>query len=126
MTVLTPGHKYLLSNIKLDNKDVNCNILKFYHEKGKTQEERVGTSNQEVIRALIDRVKFMEEELHHSFNQEIIFHLRKALALHEARHLVRMVDKGIEVENMPIGGDGHYKLLAPQEIKKIKESQDDR
>ena len=87
MKVLISGHKYLLSSIKLDSEDVNSNILKFYHEKGKTQEEKVGTSNQEVIRALIDRVKFMEEELHHPFNQEIIFHLRKALALHEARHV---------------------------------------
>lgn len=111
MKILTPGHEYLLSNIKTDNRDENANTLKFYNEKCVDKDEIVGTSNQEVLRALIDRVNYLDNELPHSFNKEIIFHLRKALALHEARHLTRMVDKDVAVENFPVGDDGHFICL---------------
>lgn len=111
MKVLTPGHQYLLSNIKSDDGDRDVNILKFYNEKGTSRDDIIGTSNQEVLRALIDRVNYLDNELPHSFNKEIIFHLRKALALHEARHLTRMVDKDVAVENFPVGDDGHFICL---------------
>ena len=99
MKVLIPGHKYVLSNIKPDDGDRDINTLKFYNEKGKDRYEAIGTSNQEVIRVLIDRVKYLENELDHPFNKDIIHHLRMALSLHEARHLTRIVDKDIAVED---------------------------
>lgn len=111
MKVLTLGCKYLLSNIKSDDGDKDINTLKFYNEKGVDRDDIVGTSNQEVLRALIDRVKYLNNELPHSFNKEIIYHLRKALALHEARHLTRMVDKDFAVENFQVGNDGHFICL---------------
>ena len=111
MKVLIPGHQYLLSNIKSDDGDRDVNILKFYNEKGTSRDDIIGTSNQEVLRALIDRVNYLDNELPHSFNKEIIFHLRKALALHEARHLTRMIDKDVAVENFPVGDDGHFICL---------------
>ena len=111
MKVLIPGHKYVLSNIKPDDGDRDINTLKFYYEKGKDRYEVIGTSNQEVIRVLIDRVKYLENELHHPFNKDIIHHLRMALSLHEARHLTRIVDKDIAVEEFPVGNDGHFICL---------------
>ena len=111
MKILISGYKYLLSNIKSNDGDKDINTLKFYNEKGVDKDEIVGTSNQEVLRALIDRVKYLDNELPHSFNKEIIFHLRKALALHEARHLTRMVDKDVVVEEFPVGNNGHFICL---------------
>lgn len=121
MKVLKPGHKYLLSNIKSDEDgDQDINLLKFYDEKGENRKDIIGTSNQEVLRALIDRVEFMENELSHSFNKEIIYHLRKALALHEARHLTRMVDKGKNIEKYITGNDGHFKIIKKEKKRKVK------
>ena len=74
MKVLIPGHKYVLSDIKSSDRETDVNTLKFYYEKGKDRHEVIGTSNQEVIRVLIDRVKYLENELHHPFNKEIIYH----------------------------------------------------
>lgn len=125
MKVLTPGHQYLLSNIKSDDGDKDVNILKFYNEKGASRDEIIGTSNQEVLRALIDRVNYLDNELPHSFNKEIIFHLRKALALHEARHLTRMVDKDVAVENFPVGDDGHFICLDKEKKHFYQEEIDD-
>lgn len=134
MKVLTAGHQYLLSNIKSNDGGKDVNTLKFYNEKGASKDEITGTSNQEVLRALIDRVKYLDNELPHSFNKEIIYHLRKALALHEARHLTRMVDKDVAVENFPVGDDGHficldkennlteYSGLTLTDIEKVKET----
>ena len=117
MQTLIPGHKYLLSNIKSDDGDKDINILKFYDVQGENRDEIVGTSNQEVLRALIDRVSYLDNELPHSFNKEIIFHLRKALILHEARHLTRIVDKGIAVEEFPVGNDGHFICMQNEAIE---------
>lgn len=68
-----------------------------------------GTSNQEVLRVLIDRVKFLDEQLPHKVNDEILYHLRQALLMiHEVRHVQRLVEKGCEIENIPIKPNGHW------------------
>ena len=66
-----------------------------------------GTTNQEVIRALIDRVIFLDTQVPNKYNKEIIFCLRKALILHEKRHLDRLVDKELPVEKLKAQKDGH-------------------
>lgn len=53
-----------------------------------------GTTNQEVIRALIDRMYFLDNQVPHRFDDKIIEHLRMALVLHEERHLERLVERG--------------------------------
>ena len=70
-----------------------------------------GTNNQEVLRVLINRVQFLESELHWSGNVKIIHHLRMALVLHESRHLERLAERcEIEPENIQTGKNGHYIL----------------
>lgn len=120
MKVLIEGHKYVLDNIKSDDGDVDVNTLKFYDASGENREEIIGTSNQEVLRALIDRVKFLDRQLPHVLNSEIIHHLRKALVLHEARHLDRLADKGVEIENYVTGNHGHFCI-----VETIKDSDED-
>jgi hypothetical protein len=106
MNILEPGHVYQLDNL---DGNVAGNILTFVNrEVGK---EHAGTQTQEVIRALIDRTQHCESCLHWAGNDEIIYHLRMALVLHESRALVRQVEKGvIKPEWVETGKNGHFKL----------------
>lgn len=70
-----------------------------------------GTQTQEVLRALIDRTMHCDNCLRWEGNDQIIYHLRQALVLHEARALGRKVEKGIITpESVSIGDDGHFLL----------------
>jgi hypothetical protein len=70
-----------------------------------------GTQTQEVIRALIDRTKHCDSCLRWEGNDLIVQHLRMALALHEARAILRKTEKGyIKPEELRIGPDGHFVL----------------
>lgn len=60
---------------------------------------------------LIDRTMHCDNCLRWSSNDQIIWHLRMALVLHEARALERKTEKGlIEPERLKISDDGHFKL----------------
>lgn len=107
MRVVEDGHIYELD--QLDALDGAKRILVFVN-RGATP--HAGTINQEVIRALIHRVKFLEGELHHDVNERILFHLRMALALHESRAIERRVEKGkLRPEDVACDpSDGHFRL----------------
>ena len=112
MKILDKGHKYKLKNLKTKNNQTLC-----FYKDGKINQSKTkkGTSNQEVLRVLIDRVLFMENQKHHYLNKKILKHLRKALVLHEMRHLDRKVDKLVNVENIYLGEDGHFKTIGIQQ-----------
>jgi hypothetical protein len=105
MEVKVQGHRYELKNIKYNGtttlqfyKDVNINGGAIV----------VGPSCQEVLRAVIDRVKFLDGQVPWEGNKEIIKHLRLAIALFEGRALIRKVEKGeLEIESLPTALDGH-------------------
>jgi hypothetical protein len=105
MEVLIPGHRYLLKNLKSKYNTV----LQFYKDPeingGRMKE---GPSCQEVIRALIDRVKFLDGQKRWAGNDEIIYHLRMALAGFESRAVQRKIEKDcLEIESLPTNEDGH-------------------
>jgi len=105
MEIVDPGHCYSLQ----DNKSFGLTTtLKFYKDPAINKSGYAGTTNQEVLRALIDRVKFLNTQVPHPANAEIIIHLRKALILHEQRHLDRLVERGDAVEQIPIQLSGHF------------------
>lgn len=110
MKVLDPGHLFLLD---LNKNNTGSPIeLRFYKDKeinGNSHYD--GTTNQEVLRALISRVQFLDKQKHHPNNDEIIKCLRKALILHEQRHLDRLLEKGIDVENLETFSDSHIVKL---------------
>lgn len=114
MIILEDGHVYNLQQFpgvkgssEPDNSDNS--FLTFCNNE--TDAEHDGTNNQEVLRALIDRVQYLDEKLQHKNNPEIVFHLRKALVLHESRALERKVDKGkLNPENVATDDDGHFVL----------------
>jgi hypothetical protein len=105
MFAIKEGHKYTLAT--LDGNEVAH--LQFVDRGFGT--ETAGTTNQEVLRVLIDRVKYLDKELHWEGNEQILKHLRLALVLHEARHLERLVVKGLmKPETIATGEDGHFIL----------------
>jgi len=103
METITAGHRYTLNHLDGEGSEQ----LQFVDRgHGRNME---GTNNQEVIRVLIDRVKFLELEKPWHGNAEIIKHLRMALVLHESRHLERIVERNLLFpEHEPTGSDGHF------------------
>lgn len=105
MKVLDPGHDYLL-----DSLDGEYNQSVIFVKRFRGIGNHPGTTNQELLRVLIDRVKFLDDEKPWALNEEIINHLRMALVLHEARALIRKTEKNeIMPENLNVDeGDGHF------------------
>lgn len=100
------GHVFELDHLDGNGKS----ILQFVNRNPGL--EREGTTNQEVLRALISRVKFLDSQIHWPLNEQIINHLRMAIALHEARALIRKQEKGqIKIEHKPVDDDGHLIIV---------------
>lgn len=110
MKILTPGHRYELSHLDGDETSHLQFVQRAKHNTKLPNKE--GTTNQEVIRVLIDRVRFLDGQMPWDGNQEIINHLRMALALHEARAMMRKVEKGeLAPEHVITKEDGHFWLV---------------
>lgn len=88
MKVLVPGHRYALINF--EDKD-DHQSLQFIHKEpileGSTQLETIddGTTNEEVLEALIDRIKFLNNKFPCKENSCCITHLEEALMWLEKR-----------------------------------------
>jgi hypothetical protein len=119
MKVVEVGHIYELDNIDAKNPEDKTQRLVFVNREDKPHP---GTQVQEVLRALIDRTRHCDNCLPHRVNDEIIYHFRKALALHEARAIERQVDKGeIEPEKIMCTPKGHFVLpISPESSKEYE------
>lgn len=106
MKIIEPGHIY-----DLDVQDgEEPERLTFVNRE---DTPHAGTQTQEVIRALIDRTMHCDNCLRWEGNDLIIHHLRMALALHEARALLRKTTKGIIApENINLTPDGHFAVTS--------------
>lgn len=119
MVIKEPGHIYSLNWLDGEPERLSDgqHHAKYYYrnelifvnrEKGT---EHAGTQTQEVIRALIDRTQHCDNCLRWEGNDQIIYHLRMALALHEARAIIRKTEKGyIKPEIILTGKDGHFMI----------------
>lgn len=104
MRVLEPGHRYALDNLKGEGES----ILQFFQDPELHDGiAAAGPSTQEVLRAVVDRVKHLEGEKYWELNAEIIACGRRMIALFEVRALLRKVEKGLPIESFPTGADGH-------------------
>jgi len=102
------GHRYELDHLDGESKT----ILQFI-QRAPLHTPIEGPTNQEVLRAIIARVKHLDSEAPWPGNARILFHLRMAVALHEARAIERHIEKhGLEVERVALGPDGHFLLEA--------------
>ena len=87
----------------------NISVLQFVDRGHGTDTE--GITNQTVLRVLIDRVKFLDNEMPWEGNKTILYHLRMALVLHESRHLFRAVEKGdVHPEYIRLDSKGHFEI----------------
>lgn len=108
MRVIDPGSEYELDNLKCPGHTT----LVFFKDSKIHGDGHVGPSTQEVMRAVIHRVKVLDSEKPWSGNAEIIQKAREIIALFEMRALYYKVAKGdLEIENLPVGLDGHVKLV---------------
>jgi hypothetical protein len=114
MKVIEKGHVYEpknrshQDNVFLDVPSENQTLTFVNKEEGK---EHNGTTTQEVIRILIDRTRHCANCMPHPNNERIVYHLRMALVLHEARALERKTEKGyFKPEYINTGDDGHFKV----------------
>lgn len=107
MKILDPGHAYELASI-----DGECPQQIVFVKRFRGTLNHAGTTNQELLRVLIDRVMILDAEQPWTGNVELLLHLRKALILHEARAMVRKVEKGeLLPERIAVRSrDGHFKL----------------
>lgn len=87
MKVLTPGHRYELESFEGSAPQVIQFIEKRRKEEGSPELVTVndGTTNEEVLKVLIDRMEGMNAKLPNDFTRLAITNLKLALAQLEAR-----------------------------------------
>lgn len=90
MKVVDPGHEYILN--VLDGNDpetLTPETLTFVKRDGEGYPGNVGshsgTTTQEVLRALVDRIKYVDNQIHDDNNDEVLSHLRLAIFYLELR-----------------------------------------
>lgn len=112
MKELDPGHRYALANLR----GSGVTVLQFFKDAALHDGDGAdGPSTQEVLRACIARVKSLNSERPWDGNAAIVDHLRMAIALFEARALLRKTEKGLPIECLPTAADGHIRFVeAPQ------------
>jgi hypothetical protein len=112
MKVLEKGHIYQPALRRVGSKfkgDAHEQKITFINKEPGSEHD--GTTTQEVIRILIDRTRHCANCMPHPNNERIVYHLRMALVLHEARALERKVEKGeMQPEYVNTGLDGHFNL----------------
>ena len=90
MRIIEPGHIYVPDNY--DSITTHGNVpLRFFKRVGDNfpfneGKPHGGTNCQDIIRVLIDRVKYLNMQKEHPNNEKIISRLRHALWLFEDRH----------------------------------------
>ena len=107
MKILEPGHVYALESVGVTHQQV----VRFRRDIGIHGEAAIGTSCQELLRVVLNRLEFLDSERPWPGNAAIALHLRKALLGFECRALERKVEKGWKVEQCPVALDGHLMVF---------------
>lgn len=97
MQVIYPGHAYQLAH----DGDHHVESLQFVNKvlkDGKLVIDSEGTTNEEVLRVLIDRMEYLQGELPCRDNEDALMHLRLALKAHDDRTGDRRA-RGVEGTN---------------------------
>jgi hypothetical protein len=114
--VLKRGHRYALDQLGSADKQ----IVQFPNKE--PGQEAPGSTTQEFVRMLIDRTHYCNNCLPHRVNEQIIWHFRMIIALHEGRALEQKVAKGeLKPELQSIGPDGHLMLSGNRQPQLLEE-----
>lgn len=100
MEVITVGHRYALDNLEGGEPQVLQFIQKEPVSEGSTELKTIvnGTTNEEVLAMLIDRMEFLQEILPCDENEQILRNLRESLSLVEKRAAERQA-RGVRGTN---------------------------
>lgn len=110
MEIIDPGHVYALKTLDDPGRD-SLVILTFVKREGEDYPgnfgHHPGTTTQEVLRALIDRTKYVNNQIHDDRNNSVLSCLRNAIFLLEQRAADRHgrvlpVFKTKEIELQPV------------------------
>lgn len=116
MEKIDPGHIYKLDQLDVETVCASV-LLTFVKREGPGYPGNVGhypgTTVQEVLRACIDRIKYVDAQIHHDNNDRVISHLRETILLleeraaerHNKQLIANVYDKPIE--NATVKDDGH-------------------
>lgn len=82
MKIIDPGHIYEVR--VLDSPGVHrVMIIKFVKREGESypgnEGHHPGTTTQEILRVLIDRTKYVNNQIYDSHNIQVLYHLRSAI-----------------------------------------------
>jgi hypothetical protein len=94
MRVIRDGHRYVLENF--ENKDEQGQVLQFIEKEpipnggGKMQTIFDGTTNEDVLQVLIDRISYLQDKFPCKENACCITHLQEGLHWLEARTADRL------------------------------------
>ena len=94
MKVLTPGHRYLLESVE-DGESQEIQFIEKKDVGGELITIAAGTTNEEIIKMLLDRMLYLNEWVYDSYNSEVIVHLTNALNALLARTADRKA-RGVE------------------------------
>lgn len=114
MKIEIEGHSYSVKNHLGDVSHIDFYLDSSIDKEPNTSfvKDRNGTTCQELIRVLIDRVKFLDNQKPSKYNEEILKNLRLALSGFEFRALTRDIEEGKpsgECEKKPLDERGHWK-----------------
>lgn len=88
MKIIDPGHIYELHTLDPEEPSI-ANLLRFVKREGESYPGNVGhhegTTSQDVLRALIDRTKYVHNQIPHPSNVRAITSLREAIWYFESR-----------------------------------------
>ena len=94
MKIIKEGHKYELDAFEgINPQDIQ--FIQKINVGGELITEMDGTTNEEVLKMLINRLHFLNGWVHDSYNSEAIIHLNQALNCMHARTADRL-SRGVE------------------------------
>ena len=100
MIILTPGHKYKLANFEIIDHGQEIQFIEKLPDKdGKLVTINGGTTNEEVLTMLIDRIKYLQEKFPCRENAIVITKLEESLMWLEKRTADRKL-RGVEGKHL--------------------------
>lgn len=109
MRITDPGHVYVLDDLD-GQTPYDENVLVFVKREGEGYPGNTGhypgTNLQDVLRVCINRINYLDNQIHDPLNQVCKDHLRLALFALESRAAQRhgrtLVIKGLKIEEEPV------------------------
>ena len=111
---LDAGHTYAVIN----KHETGLQLVKFVKDEQDCSED--GIIIQQLIKILLDRIRYLDDKLPSKYNNRVIKHLTQAFIALETRHIERLVKKGRCVEYLPVYKGGHI-LPSANSVPKHRE-----